>query len=251
MARRARSQRERAEPARSHPMETGPARWRSAAWWSSISGIMTAAGTLLAAASLIVAFGAWVKPQPPDDPRPPATPSPSSRYGAARTPWVGYEFFQNNERLPLTPIPEAPDTLPGMSKDIVEVEVGDVPFELRAPALVRARGIKVCAWKDDSIFSLVYPDVNTVQTPFQYGRGLATTAAGDGTLYLNNEGFNYFAEARISRVSDYQIAGYVSSYFIRSESLAVHDSVYLIIFMDQNDNAIMERDEYDFVILRR
>jgi hypothetical protein len=173
------------------------ARWRSLTWWTSISGLMTAVGTLLAAAGLIIATVAWLKPRSaPDESAPTPGASPSvNRSGLFRTPWLGLEFYRDAQRLAVLPRPQPSKY--DRSKDIVEVEVGEAPFELRTPALPRDVGMRVCAWVDDSIFDKVRPDeAITFESPFVTGKGMADSAAGSGVLFLNNDAFNYFRGER-------------------------------------------------------
>jgi hypothetical protein len=231
-------------------------RWRSLTWWTSISGLMTAAGTLLAAASLVVATFAWLQPKSPTptDSGSSATPTPTrARPGLLlRTPWLGLEFYRDDHRLPIYPAAPAVDADDPHAP--VEVTIGDQPFEVRLPALGDDQAIGICAWTDASIFRKVVQDqAITERSPFIAGKGMADTSAGSGVLFLNDDAFNYFGGERVSRITDHQDAIYVSSIEAAGEDRqeAARSSVYLAIFLDRDSDNVTDNGEYEFVVLHR
>jgi len=237
----------------------GSPRWMSLAWWTSVSGLMTALGTLLAAAALVVAVVAWWMPrQPAPDPvRPsPSTSTADSRTRLIRSPWLGLEFYRDGQRLPTFAAPRSSSY--DRSADVVEVDVGGGPFEIRTPALPRDEGLKICAWTDDSVFAEVQQDeAVTVESPFFIGKGMADSAAGSGTLFLDHDAFNAFFSERISHLSAQQDAVYVSSFEVPERqtplnaNLGPRSTVYLVVFVDRDKDDVTDLDEYEFVVLRR
>jgi hypothetical protein len=238
---------------------SGSSRWLSLAWWTSVSGLMTALGTLLAAAALVVAVVAWWMPrQPAADPvgPSPAASSADSRTRLLRSPWLGLEFYRDGQRLPIFATPQKSSY--DRSRDVVEVDVGGGPFEIRTPALPRDRGLEVCAWTDDSVFAEVQQDeAVTEQSPFYVYKAMADSAAGSGTLFLDHDAFNAFFSERITHISAQQDAVYVSSFEVPERvtplnaNLGPHSTVYLVVFVDRDKDDVTDLDEYEFVVLRR
>lgn len=221
---------------------------------------MTAIGTLLAAAGLIIATVAWLKPRPaaPEESRTaPSASSSVSRSGLFRTPWLGLEFYRDDRRLPIVPQPQPLGY--DRSRDIVEVEVGEAPFEIRMPALPPDEGMRICAWVDDSIFAKVLQDKTvTIDSPFMTGKGMADTAAGSGALYLDNDAFNYFKGTRLAHIGEHQDAAYISSFEVPERvrpdltaDFGPHTSVYLVVYINRDGDDMTDSGEYEFVVLRR
>lgn len=230
-------------------------RLRSLEWWSSLAGVMTAVGTGLAALSLAVAIGAWLRPQngAADGRNNGAASSGSS--GLFRTPWLGLEFWHGDTRVPMVEVPNEDDADTG--REVVRVDVGTKPFQMRVPKLPREVAVQVCGWIDDSIF-ILEQGRKIEDIPFlQPGTGMADTAAGSGSLLVTNQAQNYFAGRRIASLSSEQDGVYVSSigypYWVDASvpPLQPTTDVYLAIHIDLNNDDIVDHDEYEYVLLNR
>lgn len=215
---------------------------------------MTAVGTVLAALSLAVAIGAWLRPSngPADGQKGGDASSGSS--GLFRTPWLGLEFWQGDTRVPMAEVPNEGNA---DGREVVRVDVGTKPFQMRVPKLPREVAVQVCGWIDDSIF-ILEQGRKAEDIPFlQPGTGMADTAAGSGSLVITNEAQNYYAERRIASLSSEQDGVYVSSvsypYWIDASvpPLQPTTDVYLVVNIDLNKDDVVDHDEYEYLLLNR
>jgi hypothetical protein len=111
-----------------------------------------------------------------------------------RSPWLGLQIWQNETQNNMSLGDRYAST-----ERLVRVPMSREPFELRLPKQPKDVGIQICAWTDDSIFSL-QQGIN-LWAPKTYhgsarffakGTGMATTAFGTGTLILNKQAHNYY-----------------------------------------------------------
>lgn len=106
-----------------------------------------------------------------------------------RTPWLGIEVWQNNQRRPIFKI----DKDYWASREAVRIPLLPAPFELRFANIDQSDSVMVTAWIDSSIFDQISGEMERESVPyFRMGTGMADTTFGSGTLWLDNRGHNHF-----------------------------------------------------------
>ena len=160
------------------------------------------------------------------------------------SPWLGLELWQNGTKNTMVREDD--------SGRRVRVQITPKPIELRFPKQDPSVSLRICAWWDDSIFTLETGD-NIENIPFFLpGSALPDTPFGSGRLFIDNQAHNYFIGPRIQHVSDTQDAVFFSSigYGDQTTPLAeVGDNIYLTVFVDKNVKNTVDIDEYQYVVL--
>jgi hypothetical protein len=181
------------------------------------------------------------------------------------TPWLGLQVWQDG----------APNDVFVMGDDElerkVEVPMARKPFQIRLPQLEADSGIHICAWTDDSIFEAkigmeTEPDALYRQVPteaalekamcVQVG-GMATTEAmAIETLFLTKDGSNYYAGDRMATVRG-QNRIYVQKVWRvhspKQQPIPLEhfdQDIFLLAFIDTDDDKIIDVDEYQYLVLR-
>ncbi|MEU8148305.1 protein kinase [Nonomuraea sp. NPDC048901] len=176
-----------------------------------------------------------------------ATPTPSPAAQVARSPRLGLEFWQNNVASPMA--------ISDLDRPVTTVTMKRRPFELRFPALPKDTAAQVCAWTDDSVFSVDDGGKVADHPCFRPGTGIADYEHGSGTLYLNNRGHNYLIGDRVGHSSASQDSVLFSTVFKDGASTllaAQQKDLYLTVFIDLNGDGTFKRaspGEYEYVIL--
>jgi hypothetical protein len=221
--------------------------------WTPTSTIFTVLGTLAGIASVIIAVialrGQFKTDSVATQTPPPAGVCPRPAEGSGRvvtkTPWLSLQFYCEDKRLPIV------DKTDEYARGPVEVTVGSAPFDIRLPKL-SSDGMAICAWSDESIFEKAKKGTDPnkdFSSPFTAGKGIAATT-GNETLYLNDDGFNYFVGDRVTNFSAQQ-DGITVSDFTSDLPLDPDDDIYLLIYIDREANGIIDNGEIASVILRR
>lgn len=132
------------------------------------------------------------------------------------------------------------------------VTLSQSPFRLRFPVVPIDNGPRVCAWTDDSIFTFKAGTGIDQYPCLKPGSALPTPAIGATDLVLSKDGHNNLVGDRLVEVDD----GYDQVSFASIQSSPTDDTpvgwsttIYLAIFLDKNKNDIVDKGEYDFVIL--
>ena len=166
----------------------------------------------------------------------------------AHTPWLGLRFVQDGEEARLT------------NRDLLttEVRLRRRPFRLLLPRRGADDVYMVTAWTDNSIFANVPLAIDLRDTGdaaqfsyFSFGSGIADTAAGSGTLYLNDQGHNHLRGLRLGPDRDRHAVYYSALFRDRVETPieAVEGPLYLVAFFDEDDDGVLEHGEYEFIVL--
>ncbi|MFG1964640.1 serine/threonine protein kinase [Nonomuraea sp. NPDC049028] len=177
-----------------------------------------------------------------------ATPTPSPAAQVARSPRLGLEFWQDNVASPMA--------ISDLDRPVTTVTMKRRPFELRFPTLPKDTAAQVCAWTDDSVFSVDDGGKVADHPCFRPGTGIADYEHGSGTLYLNNRGHNYLIGDRVGHSSASQDSVLFSTVFKDGASTllaAQQKDLYLTVFIDLNGDGTFKRaspGEYEYVILR-
>jgi hypothetical protein len=198
--------------------------------------ILRLAGAVILAAACLVAAGAQPsaareRPQPVD-----------------HTPWLALRFVQDGREAPM------------VQRDLLttEVRLRRRPFQLLLPRRGQDDAYQLTAWTDRSIFRrapvgvLVRDMEAETPTYFSPGTGLADTAAGSGTLFLDPEGHNYLGGLRLGPDPARHVV-YYSGIFRGGREVPlerVRGPIHLVVFFDENDDGVVDHGEYEFVTLR-
>ena len=132
------------------------------------------------------------------------------------------------------------------SKSRVVLEPG--PFEIRCPHFKGT--VQICAWLDDSIFAQIAPDKKIDDVPyFSDGTGIADSKFGTPRLRLENQAHNYFDDSRRRTISDQQDSIYISKLSQGEKELTEWPTVYLVVFVNQEEDKIVTTDEFERIVL--
>ena len=159
-----------------------------------------------------------------------------------RTPKLGLEFWQQNQECPMFIV--------DWETSKIKVVLKPGPFEIRCPRFKET--VQICAWSDASIFDEIVAGKKLEDVAyFSPGTGMADTQFGTPRLRVENQAHNNFDESRRRSISEQQDSIFVSSLVREGETLAAWPTIYLVVFvdLDQNDEAGVqefERLELDF-----
>ncbi|WP_336207290.1 serine/threonine-protein kinase [Nonomuraea sp. LPB2021202275-12-8] len=180
---------------------------------------------------------------------PTGTSPTASGHQIARTPRLGLEFWQDGSAAALSLAD------PDLDQPVTTVTMKPSPFELRLPTLPKDTAAQICAWTDDSVFSIT-GDGKTADHPcFRPGTGIADYEHGSATLYLNKEGHNYLAGTRVSRLSSVQDRVLFSTTFQDDAMTPIagrREDLYLTVFIDHDGDGVFKlagEGEYEYVVL--
>ena len=169
------------------------------------------------------------------------------------SPWLALRIEQGGAQVPLAAI----DTLRS------EVTLNRQPFTIVMPVRGEDDTYWITAWNDDSIFADAEPDRRSrrweeIGPPpyFAGGTGLADTAAGSGTLFLDNRGHHHLSGLRLGP-DYYRHVFNVSSVFGdwadgergRKPLAEVPSPLYLVAWFDEDGDGVMRHGEYEFLVL--
>lgn len=163
------------------------------------------------------------------------------------TPWLALRFVQEGREAGLV----------RRNSYLTEVRLRRAPFRLLLPKRGPNDVYQLCAWTDDSIFSIAYdgkrPRLPGAPEPFYFspGTGIADTDAGSGTLFLRNDGHNYLIGLRLGPDPDRHQVQYSTVWRERTET-RIEDAdgpLYLVAFFDEDKDGRLENGEYDLIKL--
>jgi len=157
-----------------------------------------------------------------------------------RTSQLALEFWQHDKLRPMFIVDES------ASKTRVVLEPG--PFEIRCPHFKAA--VQICAWLDDSIFADINSDRKIEDVLyFSPGTGMADSEFGTPRLRIENRAHNYFAESRRRQISEQQDSIYISSLTQEGNPLKDWPPVYLVVFVNRDQNDEIAADEFERIVL--
>jgi hypothetical protein len=165
-----------------------------------------------------------------------------------RTPILGLQFWQNGAAATMSPNWQRGATI------VTTVYLKPGPFELRFPKASPDNGIGICAWTDNSIFSIQDGTPVASNQYFGDGRGFADTEYGSGTLFVDNQGFNYLAGHRVAAFSsdtdkvDFTQTGHGAYQDIPLQQQKT--DLYLTLFIQKTTDATFhDNTELEYVVL--
>jgi len=132
------------------------------------------------------------------------------------------------------------------------VTLTQAPFRMRFPVVPIDNGPRICAWTDDSIFTLKAGTSMDQYPCLKPGSALPTPSVGATDLILAQDGHNNLVGDRLVEVDGGYDQVSIAS-IIRGgaddEPVGWTTDIYLAIFLDKNKNNIIDKGEYDFVLL--
>jgi hypothetical protein len=167
----------------------------------------------------------------------------------SRTPNLGLQFWQNGKQIPM-----ADEALSDAERQVV-VTMRPDPFELWFPSLKNDAALQVCAWHDDSIFTLDSELSMDSTRCFAAGTGMATAAYADGSLVQAVDGHNYYAGERVEAAG---VDGYSKIYVSRTGSAygemdplsgAAVEDLYVVAVIDRDQDRVLDPGEYEYLAL--
>lgn len=196
-------------------------RWHSGTWWAGVSGVAAIIG-------VIIAVLAWLHPFSSSDSRGNTAGGNSNVEdgGFARTPNLGLEIYQDDERVSLHP-----------ESNHVSASLASHRFEIRFAALQENQGIHICASTDDSIFQV--SNLFDAGQCFGYGSGFADSNAGSETILVGQSGHSYLIDDRIALASDGFQTIYISNIVDGPDAQPRQKpwgEIYLTILKDRGPN---------------
>jgi hypothetical protein len=157
-----------------------------------------------------------------------------------RTPQLGLEFWQRDQKnLMFATQGEKP---------INRVFLKRAPFEIRCPHF--ESDIQICAWSDASIFDAIAAGKKIEEIPyFTPGTGMADSDFGSPKLRLSNRSHHYLSESRRRAISNQQDSIFFSSVVEDGATLTTWPTVYLVVFVNLNQDDAIDSNEYECLIL--
>ena len=204
--------------------------------------------TALAILALLTAFALYkftgVGAKRGDRERGNATPQYATPAGEElmRTPELGLEFWQRDQKNLMF-------ATQGEQR-ITRALLKPAPFEIRCPHFEAA--VQIGAWSDPSVFDAIFAAKKLQDIPyFTPGTGMADTVFGSATLELTKIGHQYFNPERRRVISTQQDSIFFSSVKNLEDGKKLTDwpTVYLVVFVNLNQNDEIESDEYECLIL--
>ncbi len=221
-------------------------------WWSTVSGKITTGVALLASiVTILLAIPAIISffQQKPTE----------VVTELQRTPQLALEFWNGTktEEYPMTVEHTARYSQNDVT--IIHVAVKPAPFEIHFPTLEKdsGGGVHICAWTDDSIFSVSpgtnftdYSDTNAAafSSPFVPGKGISNTPAGDAILPITNKYNSYWVNDRVEHISDTKDKVFLSKGDDQPFS-TWKKKLYLAIWIDKDLNDVIGSGEYEYIVL--
>ncbi len=150
------------------------------------------------------------------------------------------------------------DEVHSSGRDLVVMHMRADPFEIWFPTLSNEDdGLRVCAWKDDSVFSLQSEMQMDSTRCFSLGTGMAMAEYANGLIWQTPEAHNYFLQNRIEPAG---VDGYSKVYLSRigepgpsEEAIPLHDGsiehLYLVTLIDRDGDRIVDSSDYEYLSL--
>jgi hypothetical protein len=222
---------------------------RLSAWFGGLSrsvkiliAVAAAVGTIGSAITVTGQAATWwtnhtARPTPP---------TPQSEF--LNTPKLGLQFWQGGQQARMS-------SLQAGGEEGVQVFLKRSALEIWFPSVGTQTEIQVLAWTDNSIFSIKRDgDINN-SPAFHPGTGIADSAFGSGTLFVNNEAHNALYGDRIRPAANGMQKIYVSNLWSPSDTHGIpigasHGQLYLTVYIDKNQDHRFAFDDYEYIVLQ-
>ncbi|MFC1884799.1 hypothetical protein ACFL2O_08515 [Thermodesulfobacteriota bacterium] len=134
--------------------------------------------------------------------------------------------------------------------------LADEPFSILLPNDNEYRAIQICASLDNRIYNQLAKSKKLQTVPcFRTGTGMAPSPKGSKRGWFlrirKGKSHNYYPESRTVNGRKYRlirIAG--MNYSKNKDKMKDGSPVYMIIFIDKNNNRVVDRNEYEFFTIK-
>lgn len=213
-----------------------------------VKAVLAVAGgiaTIAAAVAAVVGVGAWLRRRR----------AASRVMEMERTPRLGMQFWQQDRQALMSQEQRR-------GAEVVQVALERAPLEIWFPSVPDGSAIRICAWTDDSIFSLMEGGRVDDSPMFGPGRGAADYQYGSGMLAVSNEAHNYLIGTRIAPASAGMGKFYVSTIMGPTPIPArqtpakptplskVRRDLYLAVFVDRTGDGTFHIGNFEYVVLK-
>ena len=168
------------------------------------------------------------------------------------TPWLALQVEQAGSLVPLVRTDEF----------TTEVHLARAPFTMVLPVQTQDDIYRLTAWNDSSVFESAEVDSRRFQNrdngvPFYFsaGTGMADTAAGSGTLFINDEGHHFLQGLRLGPEQARHTFNVARMLYLGNDERreypvsAQSDPLYLVVWYDDDEDGSMDHIEYEFLVL--
>lgn len=173
----------------------------------------------------------------------------------ARTQNLGIEIWQDDKKQGLF----EPEPRVGYNSSRADLDAS--PFELRFPIKYADLALQLVAWTDPSVYKVQPPiSEDSPNFFFSLGTGMADSNSASSVLFLSDDAHSYFVGSRIAAISGVQGAVYFNAtYDTDTRGLGERQSLpvsaqkgkdlYLVAYVDFDDDGVLENGEYDYIQL--
>jgi hypothetical protein len=212
--------------------------------WKVLAGVAAAIVLLSGVATAFGQTTSWWQ-QLHSTPPPSVPPSQLDR-----TPILGVQLWQSGERARMA--------LRTDSKGLeaaVDVYLKKAPFEIWFPALGANDEMQLCAWTDNTLFTMFAPNSPLPEgPPFGLGTGLADYEFTSGTLYVTKDGHNALFGSRLAPAGNGMQKMYVSTLTTKAAPQGVpiakfSGDLYIALYIDKRNDNKFDWGEFEYIQL--
>ncbi|GEM_PF-6972034 len=167
------------------------------------------------------------------------------------SPWLGISFYQDGEKVDMVSV----DPL-RKEYDRIKVKMEAKPFEIQIPIRTGNDRVRICVWRNDSIFSEVsLKSAIENSSVFSSMAALEAPVFSPPELFISNVKHNFYSGERLNSYSLFYNRIPVSMFsFPQDKSKRYHLSkqkgtLYMVVFMDLDMDGLFEREEVEYFIL--
>lgn len=167
------------------------------------------------------------------------------------SPWLGISFFQDGEKVDMVSVDPFKKEY-----DRIKVKMAAKPFEIQIPIRTENDRVRICLWKNDSIFSEVaLKSVIENSSVFSSMAALEAPVFSSPEMFISNINHNFYSGERLTSYSLFYNRIPISMFsFPQNKSKRYHlskqkDSLYMVVFMDLDMDGLFEREEVEYFIL--
>ncbi|MDH2426685.1 hypothetical protein [Sphaerisporangium sp. TRM90804] len=206
--------------------------------WTVVLAVGGAVGVLWGAVNAVMQLAEMVHPAPRESP---------AFTSMLHTPQLGLQFRQ---RRLAGRIAMAENAL----LETVKVSLRREPFEIRFPLPAGDVPVRVCAWRDASIFTVRAGHAVDGIPFFAPGTAMPDSRYGSGRLGLRNDAHNSLVGDRVRRPASSAGGYYVSGVDDVANGVSIPlveftENLYLTVLVDKNSNGVADTGEFEFLIL--
>ncbi len=175
-------------------------------------------------------------------------PKDPNEYGDQRSPWLELSFQQSKRYVKLDRV-DIHKTYKDGPHYLIGVNLSSDPFRILIPQKSDGDALMITPWVDNTIFNQIKRGMKVFEVPYLCkGCGLAKARYGPFELTVSKEAVNYFIDTRLGTVDgthNISISGFAAR-AQDAEPVTIGDNLYMVAFMDINNDGIVNHAEYEF-----